>query len=193
MFCLTEEYIFVLAWFAKRQKIQVSMQWSSVKFWIPMWIICRGHKPLAAFFIQLCKRSAHKGSQEELPPLWRNMLISSFSSSSLLVKSVHSNSYRIIRNDSHVISLCLEMWWASAETVCTFVPKDLTCDLSYYHRLRVSGTLKHTSILMITYDVVNGSVIFMQTYKPTWLKLHSKMSVTEIFVDISHLTVIILS
>lgn len=68
MFCLTKEHIFVLAWLAKRQKTHVSMQWSSVKFWIPMWIICRGHKPLAAFFIQLCKRSAHKGSQEELPP-----------------------------------------------------------------------------------------------------------------------------
>lgn len=34
-----------------------------------MWIIYRGHEPLAAFFIEPCKCSAHKAGQKELPPL----------------------------------------------------------------------------------------------------------------------------
>lgn len=38
-----------------------------------MWIIYRGHEPLAVFFIEPCKCSAHKAGQKELPPLQKHV------------------------------------------------------------------------------------------------------------------------
>lgn len=110
-----------------------------------------------------------KEAKRSCPPPEKHVdLIFQFPKSACEICAVKLFSY--IRNDAHVISLCLERWWAAAETVCTCVPKDLTCDLSYYHRLRVSGTLKHTSILMVAEDVTSAWLIVIHAYKPDTVK-----------------------
>lgn len=168
MFCLTEEYTVYLYWLdsqsGKRLKLQCSEVESSFEF------PCESYVGVTNLWLpSLFNRVSVQHTKEakrSCPPLEKHVdLIFQFPKSAC---ETCSQPHRIIRTDSHAIPLSLEMWWASAETACTFVPKDLTCDLPCYHRLRVSGTLKHTRMRRITYDVINGSLIYIQTNKPTW-------------------------
>lgn len=77
--------------------------------------------------------------------------------------------------------------------MCAFVPKDLTCDLSYHHRLRVSGTVMHTERHYGRLSQTGPLVIFDTTsLKDIFLRL--LMSVTYVnylfylgeYTDMSH-------
>lgn len=111
-------------------------------------------------------------------PLWRNVCsLSSFWAGNLCSPTP----------DSHLSFL--SVWRAPAETVRVFVPKDLTCDLSCYHRLRVSGTLKHTSLW---WGGHRSSQPRPDGDADATLKLRCKICVTEIVVDRSHSSIITL-
>lgn len=73
-----------------------------------MWIIYRGHEPLAAFFIEPCKCSAHKAGQKELPPsgesFWGDVILAF---NETLVLQIYSDLLQItdIRAHFHISQL----------------------------------------------------------------------------------------
>lgn len=145
----------------------------------PMWIIFRGHEPWLSFYWTVyvfCTQSRPKGTA---PSGEAGCLISAFhdvwkSSGNFLQMSSCSRNHLILQ-------LLISLWrcntfslsWITGNvaTACNFVPKDLTCDLSYHHRLRVSGTMKHAGRcprLQLKSNPSWQNVILWSTYVICW-------------------------
>lgn len=171
----------------------------------------------AVFFsIEPYKCSAHKAGQKELPPLEKHVVSSWLSTTSGKFGEfsrdvlMQSKSYSVTARSSALLQMadglhgllpvilflsvsCWEMLWPSEVAACAFVPKDLTCDLSYHHRLRVSGTVTHTDRHYGQLSQTRPLVIFNTTsLRDVFLRL--LMSVTYVnylfylgeYTDMSH-------
>lgn len=136
-----------------------------------MWVIHRGHEPWLSFYWTMWVFSAQsrpKGTAPSKEPRclflashgqfwgilsrWVHAVKKKYFSTSAL--QIYSDLWYVsdicdslmIEKSAQLVVWHCETFSLSLKTdaaACNFVPKDLTCELLYHHRLRVSGTMKH--------------------------------------------------